>query len=160
MYRLILFVMFIGTGFLHAQEKKVLVWLSTDCRLSQKYTLVLRHLSEKYKPNGVSFVGVFPANTKREVRKFSRKYQMNFSSLSDMDKRMTSQYHATITPEVVLLDSLGQVYYRGAIDNQTLALGKFLPYSTEDYLQNAINQLLLDRPCTLAQTTPIGCIIE
>lgn len=160
MYRLVLVLMFVVCSSSHAQKGKVLVWLSSDCPLSQKYTLVLRKLSEQHDKDSISFLAIFPSNSKKEIKAFIKKYHLTFAAQADKERKLTKQYEATITPEVVLLDHHGQIFYRGAIDNQATALGKFMPSATENYLQNAIEQLIVGHPCTLAKTTPIGCIIE
>lgn len=143
-----------------AQKAKAYVWLSVDCPLSQKYTLTLRQLSQHHAKDSVTFIAVFPSNTRKEIKSFIKKYQLTIDFQQDKKRYLTKKFNTTITPEVVLVDANEKVFYQGAIDNQVIALGKFLAEATEKYLQDAIQNLLLGQPCTLPKTTAIGCVIE
>lgn len=160
MFKNVLFFLFLFCHVSFAQKAKVYVWLSADCPLSQKYTLTLRQLSQLHTPDSIIFMAVFPSNTKKEIKTFIKKYKLTVDFQQDIDKRLTQKFSATITPEVVLVDANEKVFYQGAIDNQAIALGKFLPEATEKYLQNAIQELLSGQICTIPKTTPIGCFIE
>lgn len=144
-----------------AQHTKLtaIVWLSTDCPLSQKYSRTINLLKARYTYAEVHWMLVFVNEKKKFVEKFVKKYALEIPYILDKNKTLTKQYQATITPEAVLVAE-DKIVYRGAIDNQVLALGKFADSATACYLQAAIDSVLSGRPIAIAKTTPIGCIIE
>ena len=64
------------------------------------------------------------------------------------------------TCEVVVLDSVAVVRYRGAIDDQYNVGGPHKPAPTKNYLVDAIDAVLAKKPVVVASTPVAGCPIE
>ncbi|MGJ1351001.1 redoxin domain-containing protein [Sphingobacterium spiritivorum] len=139
----------------------VFIFYSSDCPLSQKYTLTISNLYNKY-TGKINFVGVFPGKEHgpEEYQNFKDKYNINYMLIKDEKFNLTSHLKATITPEVFLIDKSGKIIYHGAIDDWAVKLGKTKQQPTINYLENAIESLLNNKNVQSDYIKPIGCYIE
>jgi hypothetical protein len=142
------------------QPLTAVVFLATDCPISQKYIGELKHIDSLF--NGkVSIKGVVPGNVKQEeIDQFISEYQINFPVVPDAGYKLVKKYHATITPEVFLINDRNKIYYQGAIDNWFFDLGKYRQHITEHYLIDAINAVLRGQSPVVGKTESVGCVIQ
>jgi len=140
----------------------VAVFLSTKCPMYLQYPLTLKSLSKKFSEHGISFIGVFPEQNSDQFasKKFMRKYALPFSIIIDRNHKITKALGATITPEVFVLDSIGNIYYRGMIDNWYYGLGKKHPNQTIHYVEDCLKALSKQLPAPHVSTKPLGCFIN
>jgi hypothetical protein len=73
---------------------------------------------------------------------------------------LTRYLQATVTPQVVLIDSVGNLVYKGAIDDWIVGLGKKKEKITMHYAADAIKQYLQLMPVTVKSTKAYGCKIN
>lgn len=139
----------------------VLIFLSPECPLCQNYTLTLNTLQEQFSPQ-VSFIGIVPGNyfTNHIIREFKQSYAVRFEILRDPNKALTRRLGATVTPEVVVLNKLGNVLYQGRIDNWAYEVGRKRKQITQHDLRDVLNALLNNQKITIKRTKAIGCFIE
>ena len=146
------------------QEKalKVILFIDTECPISQSYMPEIKKLAEEYHAKNVRFESVFPVYTvtDKEIKSFLKKYSIPFPGSPDKDHKIANKYHAKVMPEVVLLNANGQIAYQGAIDNWYAALGKNRPKPTEFYLHDAIEATLNGNPVMTRRTEAVGCLIN
>lgn len=142
------------------KELCVVVFLSPDCPLSQKYTLTLNELSKEF-DGKAKFYGIFSESDPvlKDYKDFKKKYKIRFKLFSDNEKQLAKALTASVTPESFVL-SKGKVIYHGAIDDWAIELGKTKKKATINFVRNAIQ-------CALANTTPapgyvkpVGCFID
>jgi hypothetical protein len=135
------------------------VYLNPDCPISQKYASKIRLLSEK---DMVSLIGVQPnlGVTREKIETFKSEFQFDFPIINDERQLLTSYMGATVTPEVFLVDSQGQVIYQGAIDNWFVALGKYRPAATELFVDDVIAAWAIGSSVQVSKTEAIGCLIQ
>lgn len=138
-----------------------IVWLSPECPLCKNYTKPLNELSRKY-AGRLTVIGVFPGHWYKEqdYREFQQKYQVFFPLLTDRKNTLGQRWRATVTPEVVLMDSTRKVLYQGAIDNWATKLGQTKVNATEHYLEDAITNTIAGRAVNPTVTKPVGCFIN
>lgn len=143
------------------QNVRVLVFLGTECPISQQYTQIINKLNEVHKTDNIEFIGIFSVQgiTESEVASFVDKFNIEFEVIVDSNLAIAKQYKAKVTPEAFLINGEGTILYSGAIDNWYYELGKKRSQPTERYLSVAINQysnglLFFNRQ------EPIGCIIS
>ena len=77
----------------------------------------------------------------------------------DGDRRIANRAKATVTPQAVVIDSNGEIRYRGRIDNFYAALGKPRQQVTVHDLRDALDALLTGRPVSNPETKALGCYI-
>ncbi|MEX0979023.1 MAG: redoxin domain-containing protein [Pirellulales bacterium] len=148
-----------------ADKKLVVVaFLGTDCPLVKLYSARLEELSKKYEASGVTFLGI---NSNRQdpptkIGAHARAHGMTFSILKDPDSRVADLFGANRTPEMFVLDSKREVRYWGRIDDQyglTTGSGYGKPKLTRSDLIDAVDELLAEKPVSVAVTPLSGCII-
>ncbi|QPH41154.1 redoxin domain-containing protein [Pedobacter endophyticus] len=137
----------------------VVVFLSPECPLCKNYLPTLKKL-QGANPQ-VAFYGIFPGKSYslKEINDLRNEYNINFALLKDSDKKLSAHLSATTTPEVVVINKLGAITYRGLIDNWASSLGKKRLVITERYLEDALADLLNGKQ-TFKETSPIGCLIN
>jgi hypothetical protein len=78
----------------------------------------------------------------------------------DYDYKVAHQFDAGITPEFVLVDSLGNVLYQGLLDNRMDQLGVYKQKWDKHYLTDAIDAVLAGESIEITKTEAIGCDLE
>jgi thiol-disulfide isomerase/thioredoxin len=141
----------------------VYIFLSETCPICQNQTLTLRQLNDEYSGKGITFQGVFPNlefSTDESIRKFARKYKINFNLKRDEKQQLTNQLSATVTPQIyVVRNATQQVLYKGKTDNGFEGIGKKRQVITAHYLRDALQSILDNKPVAVNETTAVGCFI-
>jgi thiol-disulfide isomerase/thioredoxin len=137
------------------------IFLSPECPLCQNYLSLFNSLQEKYKTE-IAFYGIVPgrAYPATVIKEFASTYQVRFPLLIDSLKSLTRYLHATITPQVILLDNKNTLVYKGAVDDLLMGLGKRRVKVINEYLKNAIIQSLDNKMVTVKRTKAVGCKIN
>jgi hypothetical protein len=139
----------------------VWVFLAVDCPISQKYISELRRIDSIYTGHKLRVRGIVPGKVNpNEVKTFVDEYAIKFPVSIDRDFTDVRRFHATVTPEAILVGRQGQVLYQGAIDNWFFDLGKYRQRVTEHYLQDAIDEVLQGKMPAVRKTEAVGCIIQ
>ena len=143
-------------------KASILVFMSPDCPISQKYTLTLREIAAKYKSQNIPVYLIFPGTyyTKKTIKEFTKTYLLDFPVLLDDKLKVTKLLQASITPEVFLFDDAGRVLYSGRIDNWFESLGKSRFVITERDLLLAVESYLKGEKIVVTKTKSVGCIIQ
>ena len=138
------------------------IFLSTECPISQQYVRQLTELQRRYKPSGIHFMAWFPLRTDspRIIRQFQTEYKLSFAGKPDPGARLARQLRVRVTPEVVVMQSDGQVRYQGAIDDWYVSLGRHRSEVTKHYLCDALDAILIGSDVAVAKTDAVGCVVE
>jgi peroxiredoxin len=145
------------------KDKKaiVVVFLGTECPISNSFLPVLAELHAQYQDKGVAFLGI-NANSQdglERVADHARRHAIPFPVLKDAGNKVADQFSARRTPEAFVLDGLGTIKYRGRIDDQ-FGIGYARPGKpTRRDLAAALDEVLAGKPVSVATTTPAGCLI-
>ncbi len=137
------------------------VFLSPECPLCQNYTKTLNQLSTQFKEK-VKIIGIVPgaAYSPDEISDFAKKYHTIFTIGIDQQQLLTKYLQATVTPQVILIDRIGNLIYKGAIDDWVVGLGKKKEKVTMHYAADAITQYLQSIPVKNTSTMAYGCKIN
>lgn len=138
-----------------------LVFLATECPISNEYIPRLNKLAEAYSKKGIEFFGVISDRsvTRVQVRKHSAEFHVKFPVLLDTTGELLGTVGATHTPQAFVFDGTGQEIYRGRIDDGYVRVGKKTT-PRKNFLANALHAAANGHPLTTAQTDPVGCLIE
>jgi peroxiredoxin/mono/diheme cytochrome c family protein len=145
------------------KDKKalVVVFLSTECPLSNLFLSVLADLHKEYKNKSVSFIGI-NANSQdslERVATHARQHEVPFPIVKDAGNKVADQFGAGRTPEAFVLDGSGKVLYQGRIDDQ-FGIGYARPGKpTRRDLAAALDEVLAGKPVSVAKTKVDGCRI-
>jgi len=136
-----------------------LIFISTECPVSQKYIPKINQLAAEYP--GIRFLGIFSPNESGEgIRAYRQEHNVRFPTVTDADNVLLHQLGATHTPEVFLVSVNKEIMYYGAIDNWYYNLEQLHQEPTDHFLKNAIESVLQHKPVFLKDTRPVGCRIE
>ena len=135
----------------------VLMFIATQCPVSNAYNERMVKLDEDYAAKGIAFVGI-NANRQegiQEIARHAKEHGFGFPVLRDVDNRVADAYDAQVTPEIFVIDSLGTLRYHGRIDDSRDIGG----VHTQD-LRLALDALLGGKDVPRAETKAFGCSIK
>lgn len=138
----------------------VVMFLAPDCPLCMTLTTPFSNLQAEY-PN-VQFLGVISGKhyEAMEINMYATEKAFKPAIFRDYDYAVAQELSATVTPEFVLLDSSGNIYYQGMMDDRILALGSYKQRWDKHYLRDAIEAVTRGGTPTISSTEPIGCVLE
>ena len=139
----------------------VLLFVTTDCPLSNGYVPELNRINNAYASRGVLFYAVQGDATVSidEVRKHVAEFGYTFPYLLDEKETLAAFTGATTTPEAAVLSAAGELLYLGRIDNRLEDFGKQRVRTTEFDLKDALDAILAGKPVPHARTKALGCAI-
>jgi peroxiredoxin len=139
----------------------VVVFVDTECPVANLYLPALSDLQRSYGPRGIQFIAINSSkqDSFTRVSAHAQEHAISFPVLKDFDQKVAESFGAQRTPEAILLDSNRVIRYRGRIDDQYgVGLRKDRPARSD--LARALDELLADKPISVAQTEVSGCLIE
>lgn len=140
----------------------VLIFVSTDCPVSNRYAPEIQRLYKEFGPRGVRFQLVYPnpADDQPAVRKHLLDYGYPPAiGVLDPTHALVKSAEATVTPEAAVFDGQARLVYRGRIDDRFVELLRERPAATTHDLRDALRAMLSGRPVTAARTQAVGCFI-
>jgi len=135
----------------------VIIFIATQCPVSNAYNSRMEKIYEEYKNKGVAFIGINSNKQEsiEEVKEHAKKNNLNFVILKDVNNVIADKFKAAVTPEVFVLNSEFDVLYHGRIDDSR----KEEDVKSED-LRNALNEILQGKKVTKTETKAFGCTIK
>ena len=139
----------------------VLIFVSTDCPISNRYAPEIKRLHADFTPRGVRFRLVYPnpLDSDADIRTHLEEYGYPQIAQRDSDHTLVKMAGATITPEAAVFDAHGRLVYRGRIDDRFVELGRERPAATRRDLRNALTAALAGRRVSPSETQAVGCFI-
>lgn len=135
----------------------VLIFISTQCPVSNAYNSRMIDLNKKFKEKGVTFIGI---NSNKEesnsmIKKHADEKGLDFLILKDEKNIIADKLNATVTPEAYILNSNFEILYHGRIDDSQ----NQAKVEVKD-LANALNQILSGEKVSNQRTKAFGCSIK
>ena len=146
---------------LHKSPIQVLIFLRSDCPISNRYAPEVERLNREFSAKGVQFWLVYPdrADTAANVASNAKEHGYNLPILRDADRSLVKRSDATITPEAAVF-SHAELIYHGRIDDRVAAFGKVRPAPTTHELRDALNAALLGKKPAVQEAPAVGCYIS
>jgi hypothetical protein len=140
----------------------VLLFVRTDCPISNRYAPRLQDLAETFAPRGLAFFLVFPEDRTppAAIRRHVGDFGYRLPVLRDPGHTLVTRSGAQVTPEAAVFDPAGTLVYRGRIDDRYRGLGQARPAATGSELEEVLEELAADRPVAARFTPAVGCRIE
>jgi hypothetical protein len=138
-----------------------LVFVRTDCPISNRYAPELLRLERLYSPQVVFYL-VYPdaAETAEAIRRHMADYGYEWTALRDPGHALVKLAGATATPEAAVFTARGVLVYHGRIDNRYIDLGRAMAAPTRRDLEEALKAVRAGRPVEVGSTRPIGCSLR
>ena len=143
-------------------EVTVLVFVRTDCPISNRYAPTLQKLAAEH-AGQAKFWLVYPdkAETAAGIQRYLHDYNyVQFSAVRDPQHTLVKPAKAQITPEAAVFDKNSHLIYHGRIDNWYQSFGHARSEPTTHELDQAINSALAGKQPPVAETKAVGCYIS
>ncbi len=139
----------------------VLVFVRTDCPISNRYAPLLREMSVKY-GSAAAFWLVFPDKNEspESIRSYLREFSYKLPALRDPEHSLVKKSGAKVTPEAAVFNSKRDLVYHGRIDNLYREFGKARPTATTHELADAIEAASKGMAPPSAAAEGVGCFIS
>lgn len=135
----------------------VLIWVSTQCPVSNDYNTRMAALYEQYKDKGIVFLGINSnkAESIEEIKTHAEENNLRFTILKDPGNVIADKFAASFTPEVYVLNGGLELLYHGRIDDSRRESG-----ITKRDLSAALDEILDGKKVSVAKTKAFGCTIK
>ena len=150
------------TPFSPTGKANLILFIQTDCPISNSYAPELQRICREYASKGVSCALAYEdvRVDAGAVRKHMSEYSYTgVPATIDSARVLADRARATITPQAVVVDARGAIRYRGRIDNFYASLGKPRRHVTEHDLTDALDAVLAGKPVPKPETDAVGCFI-
>jgi hypothetical protein len=142
----------------------VLVFVGTDCPISNRYAPEIQRLERRFAPQGAVFwlVYVQRAESADAIRRHIGEYFGTLRALRDPDHRLVKEAGALVTPEAAVFvpgGSGARLVYHGRIDDRYVDFGRARPSPTTHDLEDALAAALDGKPVPREVTPAVGCFI-
>ena len=147
----------VDLGSLQGRQAVVLMFIATQCPVSNAYNERMAGLSREYAAKGVAFVGI---NSNRqesveEIAGHAAQHGFGFPVLKDVGNVQADRFGAQVTPEIYVYDPGWVLRYHGRIDDDRSGTN----VKSQD-LRNALDSVLGGKAVPVAQTKAFGCTIK
>jgi peroxiredoxin/mono/diheme cytochrome c family protein len=135
-----------------------LLFVTDSCPIAKRYLPEIKRLHGVYAKRGVQFL-VVSADPDRDIGRmaaFALTHDLPMPIVKDTGGRAARALGVTRTPEVALLDGKLVLRYRGRVDDQ-IKLGGLRPKASRRDLVEALDELLAQKPVSVARTPVDGC---
>lgn len=142
---------------LKGSKGTVILFIATQCPVSNAYNERMQKLSEDYQAKGINVIGINSnvAELAPQVKSHATEKGLAFTILKDTGNVIADQFSAQYTPEAYLLDGSGKLVYHGRIDNSKAADGV-----TNSDLRDAIDATLAGKAVANPEVKGFGCSIK
>jgi AhpC/TSA family len=139
----------------------VLIFISNDCPISNRYAPELQRLHDLYTPRGVNFwlVHADATETTAAIREHARAYSLTIPELRDPHQQLARLSHATVTPTAAIFTPGAKLVYHGRIDDRVADLGRERAHAVQHDLADALDAILSGQRVPASTTEAIGCNI-
>lgn len=144
-----------------AKLATVLLFITTDCPVSNAYAPEIERIYRKYSPEQIDFYLVYtdPETTAKAAANHLHDYGYTLPAVLDGAHALSRAVAATITPEAAVVTRNEKIAYLGRIDNLYLTFGHARYAATTHDLRDALDATLGGRPPAVARTRAVGCFI-
>jgi peroxiredoxin len=135
----------------------VVMFMSTECPVSNAYNDRMKKLADAYAAKGVEFIGINAnkAEDAKAIADHAKEHGFKFPVLKDAGNKVADLYAAQVTPETFVINAEGKLLYHGRIDDNR----KIEKVTTND-LALALDALLAGKPVASATARAFGCSIK
>ncbi len=144
----------------------IVVFDCNTCPVSRKYNERIISLNKMYASKGFPLIAINPnspevseGDSYDEMVKYAKKKGYTFPYLYDASQKVVSEFGATNTPHVFVLNKVGnelKVAYIGAIDDSA----RDASAANNKYVEAAVNALLAGKAVSITKTKAIGCGVK
>jgi len=142
---------------LKGKNGAVLIFIATQCPVSNGYNERMEKLAQDYKAKGITVIGINSNSTESasDVKDHAAKNNLTFPILKDEGNKIADALGATRTPEAYYIDGKNTLLYHGRIDNS-----RDITQVNASELRDAIEATLAGKPVPKTTANAFGCSIK
>jgi len=139
----------------------VLIFVLTDCPISNRYAPAIQQLSTQYAGKAAFFL-IYPnrKETAETIRKHNAEFGYTITALRDPQHTLVKLSQAQITPEAAIFDAKRSLIYHGRIDNLYEDFGRARRNATTHELSDVIQAVIAGKSVSTTVTPAVGCYIS
>jgi len=141
----------------------VVIFSCNHCPYVKAYEGRMVAIQKDYLAKGVRFAAInsndsakYPDDSFEEMVKRAKEQGFNFPYMCDQTQAVARKYGATHTPHLFVFDAARRLAYTGKIDDNWENPGAV----RSQYLRDALDDILAEKPPRLPGTHAIGCTIK
>ena len=141
---------------LKGKNGAVIVFVSAQCPVVKQYNERISEFAADFAAKGINVVGInsnYSESPEWVKSHAAEKYK--FPVLIDKGNVLADKLGANVTPEIFYFNEKNVLVYHGAIDNSRSG-----DDITENYLRNAVEEVLSGKPVAKQTANAIGCSIK
>ena len=140
---------------LKMKKATVLLFLSARCPCSNSHVDEIKDLHILFKDQ-IRFIGVHSNQNENalEAKKYFNQIDLGFPVLKDTDAIIADRYKAFKTPHVFVLDSRGEIIYRGGVSSS-----QHFDSSVKKYLRDVLTDINQGQAPRMSESKSLGCVI-
>jgi hypothetical protein len=145
----------------HGERAVVLLFVRSDCPISNRYAPELQRLYVRYSQQGVEFHLVYPelGLSAAAMEKHRKEYGFSIPALLDADHKYVDRAQVRVTPEAAVFVH-GRLVYQGRVDDRFVNIGKSRSEATRRDLEEVLAALAAGKSLRRRETKAVGCVIE
>jgi len=138
----------------------VLIFVRTDCPISNRYAPTIQKISGKYK-EGAAFYLVYPVktDTTEQIKKHMKEYGYSLPALRDPSYVLVKRAETQVTPEAAVFSPDGKLLYHGRINDWYAEFGKARRAPTTHELEDAVAAATAGKSVAVASEPAVGCFL-
>lgn len=142
---------------LEGKNGTVLIFVATQCPVSNAYNDRMEKLAQDFKARGVNVVGINSnsAESASDIKDHAAKNNLTFTILKDNGNKVADMLGATRTPEAYFIDNSNKLLYHGRIDNS-----RDMSAVNSSELRDALEAALAGKPIEKPTANAFGCSIK
>jgi hypothetical protein len=146
-------------------EAVVLLFIATDCPISNRYVPEIQRLEKEFAGKPVAFWLVYPnaTETAEGVLRHQTDYGLTGATLVHPTQWLLAGARPSVTPEAAVMglanssEQVLRTVYLGRIDNRYVDIGRERPRATRHDLEDAISAVLDHQDVAPPGGPPVGC---
>ena len=150
-----------GDPFREAKGKTVvLLFVRTDCPISNRYAPAIQKLSARYNGQAIFFL-VYPikSETAAQIQNHLHEFGYHLRALRDPEFALVHESRVSITPEAAVFASDRRLVYHGRIDDWYQDFGRARQAPTTHELSDAIDAAIAGKPPAKESMPAVGCYL-
>lgn len=138
----------------------VLLFIRTDCPISNRYAPTIQELSARYAAHAAFFL-IYPikSETPEQIRKHIQDYGYHLPAFRDPDLTLARASQVSITPEVAVFSPARKLLYHGRIDDWYVEFTRARHAPTTHDLVDVLDAAISGKPLSTASAPAVGCYI-
>lgn len=138
----------------------VLVFIRTDCPISNRYAPTIQELSAHYASHAAFFL-IYPikSETSDQIRQHLQDYGYQLPAFRDPGLTLARVSQVRITPEVAVFSSDKKLLYHGRIDDWYVEFTRARHAPTTHDLIDTLDAAVSGKPVPSASAPAVGCYI-